>query len=224
MPMPMPMPTTDLPPTRPIMIPIRSIGPGHSERIAAHLLSLSQEDRYLRFGYMANDEHVQRYVDGLNYVRDDIFGIYNRKLELIAMAHLAFSTDAKLSSCAEFGVSVLATARGRGYGSRLFDRAVIHARNEGVDMMFIHALSENTAMLNIARKGGARIERNGSESEAHLMLPPADLDSRMTEMVEEQIAQTDYRLKVQAKQFWSFLTTVQNVRRGVRDARDKSSP
>ena len=222
--MPMPMPTTDLPPTRPIMIPIRSIGPGHSERIAAHLLSLSQEDRYLRFGYMANDEQVQRYVDGLNYVRDDIFGIYNRKLELIAMAHLAFSTDAKLSSCAEFGVSVLATARGRGYGSRLFDRAVIHARNEGVDMMFIHALSENTAMLNIARKGGARIERNGSESEAHLMLPPADLDSRMTEMVEEQIAQTDYRLKVQAKQFWSFLTTVQNVRRGVRDARDKSSP
>ena len=217
------LPATELHYVRPVMVPIRSIGPSHGERIAAHLLSLSPADRYLRFGYAANDEQVRRYVDTLNYERDDIFGIYNRKLALIAMAHLAYSADANLSSCAEFGVSVLSTARGRGYGSRLFDRAVMHARNEGVGMMFIHALSENTAMLNIARKAGATIERDGSESEAYLKLPPADLDSRVTEMVEEQIAQTDYRLKVQAKQFWSFLTAVQDVRRGVRDARDKSA-
>jgi len=205
------------------IIPIRSLGENHRGRIAKHLVALDLHDRYLRFGYSANDEQVRRYVDALNFERDEIFGIYNRRLELIAMAHLAFSADAKLSSCAEFGVSVLGTARGRGYGSRLFDRAVIHARNEGVGMMFIHALTENTAMLKIARKAGATIERDGSESEAYLKLPPADLDSRMTEMVEEQIAQTDYRLKVQAKQFWSFLEVVQDVRRGVREAREKSA-
>ncbi len=208
----------------PVMVPIRSIGPSHGERIAQHLLALSPQDRYLRFGYAANDEQIRRYVDGLNFERDDIFGIYNRKLELIAMAHLASSTNPELKSCAEFGVSVLAHARGRRYGSRLFDRAVIHARNDGVDMMFIHALSENTVMLNIARKAGATIERDGSESEAYLKLPPADLDSRMTEMALEQIAQTDYRLKVQAKQFWDLLTMVQEVRRGVQDSRDKTSP
>jgi len=206
---------------RPIMVPIRSIGPSHGKRITAHLLALNPHDRYLRFGYAANDEQVRRYVDGLNFERDEIFGIYNRRLQLIAMAHLAFSTDPELKSCAEFGVSVQAEARGRGYGARLFDRAVMHARNEGVDMMFIHALSENTAMLNIARKAGATIERDGSESEAYLKLPPADLDSRMTEMVEEQVAQTDYRLKVQAKQFWDLLALVQEVRRGVRDSRDR---
>jgi GNAT superfamily N-acetyltransferase len=205
----------------PVMVPIRSIGPTHGERIANHLLALSNQDRYLRFGYAANDEQIRRYVAGLNFERDEIFGIYNRKLELIAMAHLALSTDPNLTSCAEFGVSVLAQARGRGYGARLFDRAVIHGRNEGVKMMFIHALSENTAMLNIARKAGAIIERDGSESEAYLKLPPADLDSRVSEMVEEQIAQTDYRLKVQAKQFWDFLGMVQEVRRGVREGRDR---
>jgi GNAT superfamily N-acetyltransferase len=205
----------------PVMVPIRSMGPSHGERIAKHLLALGEHDRYLRFGYSANDEQIRRYVDGLNFDRDEIFGIYNRKLELIAMAHLAHSTDPQLQSCAEFGVSVLAQARGRGYGSRLFDRAVMHARNNGVDMMFIHALSENTAMLNIARKAGATIERDGSESEAYLKLPPADLDSRMTEMVEEQIAQTDYRLKVQAKQFWDLLGVIQEVRQGVRDGRDR---
>ena len=205
------------------MVPIRSIGPSHGGRIAAHLLSLAPQDRYLRFGYAANDEQVQRYVDGLNFERDDIFGIYNRKLELIAMAHLAFSTDAQLSSCAEFGVSVISSARGRGFGSRLFERAVVHARNEGVGMMFIHALSENTAMLKIARKGGATIVRDGSDSEAYLKLPPADLDSRVTELVEEQIAQTDYRLKVQAKQFRRFLSTLQDVRREVQEARHPNS-
>jgi GNAT superfamily N-acetyltransferase len=205
---------------RSVMVPIRSLGPRHVERIVTHLLALDAQDRYLRFGYAANDEQIRRYAQGLDFDRDDIFGIYNRRLELIAMAHLALSTNPELESCAEFGVSVLAKARGRGYGSRLFDRAVMHARNEGVNMMFIHALSENTAMLNIARKAGATIKRDGSESEAYLVLPAADLESRMTEMVEDQIARTDYRLKVQAKQFWDFLAMVQEVRQGVRDARD----
>jgi RimJ/RimL family protein N-acetyltransferase len=188
-----------------VMVPIRSLGPSHRERIAAHLMALSQQDRYLRFGYSANDEQIKRYVDGLNFERDEIFGIYNRKLELIAVAHLAFSTDPELKICAEFGVSVLPHARGRGYGARLFDRAAMHSRNEGVQMMFIHALSENTVMLKIARKAGAVLERDGSETEAYLKLQPADLDSRLSEMFEEHIAQTDYRLKVKARQFWKFL-------------------
>jgi GNAT superfamily N-acetyltransferase len=198
---------------RAVLVPIRSIGPGHRERIAAHLLALNEHDRYLRFGYAASDGQIGRYADGLNFERDEIFGIYNRKLQLIAMAHLAFSVNPELRSCAEFGVSVLAKARGRGYGSRLFDRAVMHARNEGVDMMFIHALSENTVMLNIARKAGATIERDGSESEAYLKLTPANMDSRMTEMVEEQVAQTDYHFKVQAKKFRDFLAALQDIRR-----------
>ena len=206
----------------PVIVPIRSLGPGHRERIARHLLALDPDDRYLRFGYAANDEQIRRYVAGLDFERDDIFGIYNRKLELIAMAHLAFSKDPQASSCAEFGVSVLAKARGRGYGSRLFERAVIHARNEGVDLMFIHALSENTAMLKIARNAGATLERAGSETEAHLRLPPATLDSRMSEMAMEQIARTDYSLKVQARNFWDLLAGVQEVRQGVRDSRHKS--
>jgi RimJ/RimL family protein N-acetyltransferase len=204
-----------------VIVPIRSIGPSHGERIATHLLTLSPHDRYLRFGYAANDEQVRRYVDGLNFERDEIFGIYNRKLELIAMAHLAFSIDPALQSCAEFGVSVLAHARGRGYGARLFDRAMMHARNEGVQMMFIHALSENTAMLAIARKAGAAVARDGSESQAYLKLLPADIDSRVTALLDEQIAQTDYRLKVQARQFWSFLDMLQEVRRGVSGSRDR---
>ena len=208
--------------TRSVTVPIRSIGATHRERIAVHLLALDEHDRYLRFGYAATDEQIARYVEGLDFERDDIFGVYNRKLELIAMAHLAFSIDPEHLECAEFGVSVLKKARGRGYGARLFERAVIHARNEGVELLFIHALSENTAMLKIARNAGATLERAGAETDAYLRLPPATLDSRMSEILEEQLAQTDYRLKVQAKSFWDFLSGVQEVRRGMQDARHQS--
>ena len=70
----------------PVLVPIRSLGPSYRSRIAAHLLALEPQDRYLRFGYAASDEQVQRYVDQLDFERDEIFGIYNRRLELIAMA------------------------------------------------------------------------------------------------------------------------------------------
>lgn len=208
----------------PALVPIRSLGENHRERIAQHLLALTPHDRYLRFGHWAHDSQIQRYVASLDFDRDEIFGIYNRKLELIAVAHLAYAKDQRHDSCAEFGVSVLTSARGRGYGARLFDRAAMHATNDGVSLMFIHALSENAAMLKIARNAGAKVERDGSESEAYLRLPPASLDSRVTEMIEEQIAQTDYRLKSQAKSFWSFLADLQEIRRDVIDANQRSSP
>jgi len=206
----------------PVLVPIRSLGVNHRERIATHLLALDTHDRYLRFGFPAGDEQIQRYVESLNFERDDIFGIYNRRLELIAMAHLAFASEPDLAACAEFGVSVLKSARGRGYGARLFDRAAMHARNQGVSRLFIYALSENTAMLRIASNAGATVERDGSESEAHLHLQPATMDSHLSEMVAEQVAQTDYRIKVQVKQFWDFLTEVQAIRRDVQDAQRSS--
>jgi GNAT superfamily N-acetyltransferase len=187
------------------VVPIRSLGPRHRTRIAQHLLALDDSDRYLRFGYLASDEQINRYAEGLNFERDEIYGIYNRKLQLIAMAHLAVSDNPAESTHAEFGVSVLKAARGRGYGARLFDRAVMHARNEGRDTMFIHALSENTAMLNIARKAGASVERHGSESDAYLKLPPATLGSRLTEMMEDQMAEVDYGFKQQAKHFQNLI-------------------
>ncbi len=205
-----------------LVVPIRSLGPGHRERIAAHLRALEEHDRYLRFGYMANDEQIDRYVERLDFDRDDIFGIYNRKLELLAMAHLAFMHDPGGPTGAEFGVSVLKKARGRGYGTRLFERATMHARNEGVELMFIHALSENTAMIKIARNAGATLERAGGETEAYLRLPPATLDTRMSEMVEEQVAQTDYQLKRHAHNLLQLLAGLQEIRQGVRDARHKA--
>lgn len=203
-------------------IPIRTLAPRHRVKIVGHLYRLNEHDRYLRFGYAASDEHIGRYVEGLNFERDEVYGVFNRRLELVAMAHLAFSIDPQWSTCAEFGVSVLSQCRGKGLGAKLFDHAVVHARNEGVHMLFIHALSENSTMLRIAKSAGARVERDGSESEAYLQLPAADLDSQVTQIVNEKMSEMDYQVKAQAKQFRAILAVLQEIRQGVREARHQS--
>lgn len=203
-----------------LIVPIRSLGENHRSRIEEHLLTLSPQDRYFRFGFSAKDEQIRAYVASLDFDRDEVFGIYNRHLRLIAMAHLAYSSEVRASASSEFGVSVLEPVRGRGYGRRLFERAVMHARNEGVTAMYVHALSENTAMLKIAKRAGATVVRDGAESEAHLSLKPATFHTQMTEIMEEHLAQANYHFKAQAKQFWDTYSRIQQIWVPVRQRAD----
>jgi GNAT superfamily N-acetyltransferase len=207
----------------PYVVPMRALSPRHRERIALHLLALEPQDRYLRFGYAAQEPQIRAYVDNLDFARDEIYGIFNRALTLIAVAHLAISAEPTCLNCAEFGVSVSQDARGKGFGSLLFGRAMTHARNQGVSMLFIHALSENAAMLKIATNAGARVERHGSESAAFLALSPATLDSRFAEALEDRVGEVDFHLKWQARRYWQWLGQLQGIRQGLRDARGQSA-
>jgi RimJ/RimL family protein N-acetyltransferase len=201
-------------------VPIRSLSERHRPRVLAHLLSLEPHDRYLRFGYAASDTQIGRYVDLLDFHRDEVFGVFNRRLELIAMAHLAYMTDIPAERhMAEFGVSVITKARGRGYGARLFDHAVLHARNRHVDTMIIHALSENSAMLRIARNAGATVVREGGDSEARLKLPPETLVSHIEALVEGQAAELDYQLKSGVHHVDTLLSMFAEIRDGVAKVR-----
>lgn len=194
-------------------IPIRSLAPRHRERILAHLTSLPERDRYLRFGYPASNAQIARYVDGLDFDRDEVFGVFNHRLTLIALAHLAFAPPVEPDTPgAEFGGSVSPHARGRGYGARLFEHAMLHARNRGVDTLYIHALSENTVMLRIARKAGATVHRAGSESDAYLKLPPETLASQVEQWVGEGVAELDYRVKQGARQVESLIDALVEVK------------
>ena len=205
-------------------IPIRTLSKRQRAAVSRHLLALDAQDRYLRFGYVASDAQISKYVAALDFDSDAVYGIYNRRLQLIAVAHVAFAKGYGYAMCAEFGVSVLPEGRRRGYGARLFQRAAMHATNEGVRMMFIHALSENTAMLKIAKKAGAVVEHDGPETEAYLSLPTPSLDSRITELIEDRVGQTDYALKVQAKQFWSVLAELQTIRADTLSAQKSNAP
>lgn len=202
-------------PPRPFRwVPIRSLAARHRPRILAHLLALPAADRYLRFGYAAGDAQLTHYLELVDFEHDEVFGIFNRRLELLAMAHLAMpaATLANPHPDAEFGVSVLPAARGRGYGSRLFEHAVVHARNRHIDTLVIHALSENSAMLSIVRRAGAVVDRDGGEAQARLRLPADNLLSHLDALVEGQAAELDYRLKVQARRIDGLLEAIDEVK------------
>jgi RimJ/RimL family protein N-acetyltransferase len=204
-------------------VPIRSLVARHRERILSHLLELPAHDRYLRFGYSASDAHVARYVEQLNFERDEVLGIFNRRLRLLGLAHLAHLhlDDGQPGSRAEFGVSVAANARGRGYGRRLFDLAMLHARNRGVHTLVIHALSENTAMLRLARSAGAEVVREGGEAQAVLKLPADSFVSHVEQLVESSAAEWDYRFKQQAQRMDRLLATLSSMAGNERSASDR---
>ncbi len=170
-------------------------------RMLRHFLELEDTDRLLRFGSMLPDEQLTNYVNGINFSRDMVFGVYNRVFRLVAVGHLAFaprdesSTVTDKERVAEFGVSVSRSARGLGVGSRLFERAAIHCRNNDVDTLYMHCLSSNKTMMHIAKKAGMEIHRDYGEADAYLKLLPADPASVLQEALHEQFAVLDYTFK-----------------------------
>ena len=171
-------------------------------RVLKHFLALDDSDRLLRFGTVLPDEQVANYVNRIDFSRDMVFGVYNRVFKLVAVGHLAFAPRDESKSAvtdkervAEFGVSVSRSARGLGIGSKLFERAAIHCRNNDVDTLYMHCLSSNKTMMHIAKKAGMEIQRDHGEADAYLKLLPANPASMLQEALDEQFATLDYTLK-----------------------------
>jgi RimJ/RimL family protein N-acetyltransferase len=161
--------------------------------ILRHLHRLSEEDLRLRFGSPQSDASIAHYVERIDFERDSLLGVYGDDLELIGVTHLGMGEEA------EFGVSVLPSHRGRGIGTALFVRAQEHARNHMVRKFYVHCLTENKAMLAIARKAKMQIVTEAGEADLYLRLPLADYASVTDEFLEERVAVFDYALKSQVK-------------------------
>ncbi|HEX2332264.1 MAG TPA: GNAT family N-acetyltransferase [Burkholderiales bacterium] len=171
-------------------IPIRELSRLERAALEPHFLALGGDDRRLRFGAPLNDESVRAYVERIDFERDAVFGVYDDSLSLIAAAHVA-----RGNGHAELGVSVLPGNRGRGIGGALLARAHLRARNWGVRALFMHCLTENAAMMHLARKQGMRLVVESGEADAWLKLPPADASSHFGEVFAQRVALFDYALK-----------------------------
>jgi GNAT superfamily N-acetyltransferase len=161
-------------------------------KYAAHLRRLEAEDRRLRFGLAITDAAIDDYVARIDFDRDALFGVFDDDLQLAGAAHLARADDQ-----AELGVSVLPEHRGRGVGAALLARAHLHARNWGIGALFMHCLTENAAMMHLARKQGMRIVAESGEADARLALPPANAASFAQAVLDERVGLFDYALKSQ---------------------------
>ena len=186
-------------------------------RLLMHFLALNDSDRLLRFGSILPDELITRYVQHLDFSRDTVLGVYDDKLRLVGVGHLAFTpresrpsgSNATLKErVAEFGLSVSDTARGIGVGSKLFERAAMHCRNADVDTLYMHCLASNQVMIHIAKKAGMQIHREHGEADAYLKLPPASPATVLQEAMEEQVASLDYTLKANTKAARKILSNI----------------
>lgn len=191
-------------------VPIRTLRPRHRRQILDHLIQLDSHDRYLRFGCQAPLEHLSRYTASIDFRRDEVFGVFNHRLQLVAMAHLAALPDGSSPAgpgvaAMEFGVSVLPHGRGRGLGQRLFEHAIMHARNHGARALVIHALTENRPMLRIALRAGAQLQTDGADAEAWLSLPRDTLASHLEGSLLAWAAEAVFRLKHHALRLRTWL-------------------
>jgi GNAT superfamily N-acetyltransferase len=162
----------------PLTVPL---GERDRKSLLAHFTSLQAEDRRLRFGASIGDEGLAHYVSRIDFARDGLFGVHDANLDLLAVVHVAV-TDA----AAELGLSVAPGMRGRGLGNALFVRAVMCMRNRGLREVFVHCITENAAMMHLARKHGMRVIQSGSESDARLALAPATAQSFINEWLHDQ--------------------------------------
>lgn len=170
--------------TAPVLV--RELASKDREQLLTHFLALGSEDRLLRFGQTVPDHVIENYVRTIDFSRDTVFGVFDHELELIGVGHLAYLPAEGDKRTAEFGVSVLESARGHGVGTKLFERAAIRSRNTRVSMLYMHCLSRNATMMHIAKKSGMRIEYAYGEADAYLSLPPADHSTIIAEMMQEQ--------------------------------------
>lgn len=187
-------------------IRVKEVPERDRRRLLMHFLALPDSDRLLRFGSVLPDELITRYVQHLDFSRDTVFGVYDSKLHLVGVGHLAYAPREPMqrgamavARAAEFGVSVSESARGLGVGTKLFERAAMHCRNAEIDTLFMHCLWSNKTMMHIAKKAGMEIHRDHGEADAYLKLSPANPASMLQEAVEEQVASLDYTLKANTR-------------------------
>ncbi|EJL88583.1 acetyltransferase (GNAT) family protein [Herbaspirillum sp. CF444] len=201
------------------LILVKELSPRSRRHLLRHFLALEEKDRLLRFGTKLSDELVTSYVEKIDFARDTIFGVYDRKLRLLGVGHLAFAPreTSRVSGAtikakvAEFGVSVSAAARGMGVGTKLFERGAMRCRNADVDTLYMHCLSSNKVMMHIARKAGMEIHRDYGEADAYLKLQPANSVTVFQEAMEEQVAMIDYIVKANMRALFKWVGKVTGI-------------
>lgn len=171
-------------------VSVLRLNDGARAALLVHFAALLPEDRRMRFGNSLSDAAVASYVEAIDLERDALFGVYDDRLALVGVAHVAFAGDQ-----AELGISVLDAHRGRGVGTALFARAAEHARNRFVSRLFMHCLGENQAIIRIARRAGMDIVTEAGDAEAHLSLPRASPESIAGEYVTDRFSLYDFALK-----------------------------
>lgn len=162
---------------------VRKIHSDGFDEIKSHLLRLAKDDRELRFGYAAKDEHIEQYVSKKDPMKTLNMGFFYEG-SLVALVEVYFdqSVDSFDNQSAEIGLSVEPNFRGKGLGSILFEYAVTFSRNRGAKLLRSQCLMRNTWMRRIAISHNMVLDSSYGESVGEMLLSPPTPETFMQEL------------------------------------------
>lgn len=179
------------------MYPQKLLLLSNKQALVTHLHSLSQHDKYLRFGYPITDEGIETYVNrSFDLEQSQWFGMFDDDDNIIASVHTVMVTSSK----AEMGLTVDVSLRGQGYGQVLFDRGLCWARAHGAKQVYMQCLSENKAIQHIARKNNMTIAMMGhTEREGVLDFNSVSIVAPLSDAAMDSVAAVDAVFREQRK-------------------------
>jgi len=151
---------------------IRTLLPTEFNLLRDHLLRLDPEDRYRRFQGHASDARIVEYVAGLDRFRAIVVA-WIEDGQMRGAAELARLGAPSLTH-AELAVTVEGPWQDRGIGTDLLRRALILARNRGIERVHMICLATNQRMRHLADKFAGRMVDLDGEIEATLALRAPD--------------------------------------------------
>jgi GNAT superfamily N-acetyltransferase len=146
---------------------------GDTDRISAHLLRLSPEDRSTRFfAGVVTEESIRLYVGRMRFGPDLVLGLVSHRGQLFGLAHgCVFEHGGKVQVEAAFSVD--APWRGLGLGAALMDGVRLRARALASDRVARVGMcaTRNWPMRRIFEGAGLALRREDDEMHAHGWVP-----------------------------------------------------
>lgn len=142
----------------------------HKEDVLSHFMSLSESERYYRFGRIMRDEQLEYQVAQMKW-ENSTYGIYSWNI-LVGVAHLIRESK----TLAEFAISINSSFQGLGYGRMLLDMCIDLARARGIEKIEIHYLSDNEKMAALASRLPGPLKREGGDSHKLVEVKDEELD------------------------------------------------
>jgi RimJ/RimL family protein N-acetyltransferase len=176
---------------------LRTLWPHEHHKLEAHLLRLTPEERYLRFAGNLGEESIRRYCRRARWWQGHLVGLVDDAGELRAVGEARFRRNGWIRE-AELAFSVETSYQGRGLGTELFRRLLVHARNRAVARVYITSLPSNSRMRRIAAKFGLSVRSDGNgQSDGRIELHGPDYGSLFSEVLDEGTGQLIAGLRVQ---------------------------
>ena len=153
-----------------------------------HLKALSAQSKHLRFGYVIQDEMIDKLCDQWesDHEHNILFCIENDDLDFIAIGHIAIQEEMELA------FSVLDGYQGQGMGNHLFKRVIQWCRTHGFLKGCMVCLSHNNTIKHLCTKYGIRMKSEHGETLADIEFDHPSIATFMTEATDSNLAVMDY--------------------------------